>query len=64
MPIYRFKCVECGEHVESYLPMADMNSVDKWPRCERCPAPMKRLSVPAKAPAVIYHGDGFTKALE
>lgn len=64
MPIYRFKCVVCAEHVDSFLPMRDMNNVEAWPRCEYCEVRMKRLSVPPKAPAVIYHGEGFTKALE
>jgi putative FmdB family regulatory protein len=54
MPLYEYKCVKCGEHVEIIQRVSDK----PYSHCPKCGGEMKKL---LSAPAIQFKGSGFYK---
>ena len=55
MPLYEFKCSECEQYIEQFLPLSDYYNV---PEC--CKKPMARQ---LSAPAAIIQDNTFYKSM-
>jgi putative FmdB family regulatory protein len=54
MPLYEYKCVNCGERVEIIQRVSDK----PYTHCPKCGGEMKKLM---SAPAIQFKGSGFYK---
>ncbi len=52
MPLYEYRCTECGEHVEVLQPLGDAPLAE----CGRCGGKMEKL---LSAPALQFRGSGW-----
>lgn len=53
MPVYVYRCAECGRYLEMELPISDCKKV---PSCDRCGSDMRRVFTP---PFIRFVGPGF-----
>lgn len=54
MPVYPYKCLQCGKTVEVILRLHELGEVIT---CKSCAAPMERQPTSA---AIAFKGDGWT----
>jgi putative FmdB family regulatory protein len=52
MPVYDYRCIDCGERFEVTRPMASTSKEE----CPSCAAPAKRVFTPV---GVAFKGSGF-----
>ncbi len=54
MPLYEYKCANCGQHVEILQRVSDK----PYTHCPKCGGEMKKL---ISSPAIQFKGPGFYK---